>query len=126
MTTSATILLIGSLIVTSYRSVKNQTDNTPFYTSTGEHVSSSGVAISQDMLCNTCLKLHKRCKHPNNDRLHYGDFILIEDIGIKRINDVMNKRYKKRFDVWVSSLKEEHEFWKRYKNIKLRVYRIKE
>lgn len=127
MNTIMSVILIGSFYVTSYRSVPSQTDNTPFYTSTGERVSKDGLAISQDLLCGACKKLHKRCLHPEyKGKLHYDDWIYVENIGIKRINDVMNPRHKKRMDVWVASYKQEAMFHKKYKSTNLKVYKIKE
>ena len=120
-----TMILIGNFIVTSYRSVPNQTDKSPFYTSTGERTSPDGIAISQNLLCSTCLKLHRRCKHLDGDkRIHYGDWLLVEDIGLKRVNDVMNKRFTDRMDIWVATKKEEHNHHKKYKFNKLKVYKV--
>lgn len=128
MQPSIVIILVGSLTFTSYRSVPNQTDSTPFHTSTNERVFSGGAAISQDRLCGACRKLHKRCKHPENPtKIHYGDCLYLEGIGFKIVNDCMAKfhRYKIRtkdgvkvlfkkqtnwVDVWVPTLKDEQYF----------------
>lgn len=119
------LALIGSCIVTSYRSVPAQTDKSPFRTSTGEIVSPDGVAVSQDLLCKACLKLHRRCKHPEvSQNLHYGNWLYIEGVGFKRINDVMNKRHKNRLDVWVNTLKDEKEFFKAFGLRPLKVYKV--
>ncbi len=141
---TVTVILLGSLVVTSYRSVPEATDSTPFNTSTGEIVSRAGVAVSQDLLCKACRRLHKRCKRPDNStKLHYGDCLFIEDAGFKIINDCMGlvkhervktKRGIKRvytkqlnwIDEWVPSYKEEHEFHKKYGVNKHRVWLIKE
>ncbi len=119
-------LLLGNFTVTSYRSVKSQTDDSPYRTSTGEKTSPDGVAVSQDLLCKDCLRLHKRCACPVDVRLHYGDWVFIEGVGFKRLNDVMNKRHKQRMDVWVSTLAEEKAFHKKFGKVKLRVYKVKE
>ncbi len=137
-------LFLGSLTVTSYRSVKNQTDDTPFNTSTGEHVSISGVAVSQDLLCGACKKLHRRCKHPEVlTKLHYGDCLYISDVGFRIINDTMglvkHEKIKTRngfkriytkqhdwLDIWVSSYKEEHQFHRRFGVSKHKVWLVKE
>ncbi len=119
------LVMVVSLQVTSYRSVKTQTDLTPFNTSTGERVSFDGVAISQDMLCGACRRLHKQCQHPEySKKLHYNQWVFIDKIGFKRINDVMNKRYKNRMDVWVPNFKEEKYFHKKYGHTKLTVYKV--
>lgn len=121
-------ILIGNLTFTSYRSVEDQTDSSPFHTSTNERVYSGGVAISQDRLCGACRKLHKRCKRPDNPtKIHYGDCLYLEDVGFKIVNDCLSKfkryriqtkdgskvMFKKQtnwLDVWVPTLKAEKEF----------------
>lgn len=102
----------GTCTVTSYQSVKGQTDSSPHFTSIGDHTHKGGVAASRDLL--------KRWGGP----LDYGDYVYIENLGIYKINDCMgesecvswkNKKCTKRipitrhFDVWVSSRKEEHQ-----------------
>ena len=132
--------LLGNLHVTSYRSVPSQTDSSPFVTSTDERVRAGGCAISRDLLCGACRKLHHRCKHPDNPtKLHYGDWLYIEGYGYRQINDVMGLREhyrikakagsKKLFhtirmslDIWVEKWSEEHTV-----NVKhLNVYKVKE
>lgn len=123
-----TAVTIGNLILTSYRSTPNQTDSTPFNTSTGEHVSTSGAAISQDRLCPACRRMHRRCKHPEVSKwVHYGDCIYVEEIGFRIINDCLARFKHYRIttkkgmrvlfikqndwiDIWVPSYKEEHRF----------------
>src|SRR3990167_1452608 len=114
-------VLIGNLTVTSYRSVRNQTDSTPFHTSTGAHVEPGGVAISRDLLCGACRKLHKRCAHPEyQKKIHYGDWLFVEGYGFRFVNDCMSdtsilrgkgKRKKRiitnQIDLWVGSYREE-------------------
>lgn len=101
-------ILLGNFTATSYRSVPSQTDDTPFFTSTGEHVCKDGIAVSQDLL--------------KSKRLKYGDWIYIEDIGLKRVNDTMNVRFKNCVDVWVSSLVEEKRFYKKFKDRNVKVW----
>lgn len=112
--------LLGNLSVTSYRSVPAQTDDSPFNTSTGEHVHNGGVAISRDLLCGACRKLHHRCAHPEDGRhIHYGDYLYLPNHGFYKVFDVMSatkydKRTKKRYkikqsvDLWVPTYKAEH------------------
>lgn len=107
-------ILVGNLIVTSYRSVPECTDDSPFITSNGERVSPHGIAISRD--------LHKRWGGP----LDYGDVVFVEGVGFKTVNDVMHQRHKRRADVWVATLKDEQVFHKKFGHRKLRVYKIKE
>jgi len=129
--------LVGNLKVTSYQSLVKDTDSTPFHTSTGERVHGYGVAVSRDLLCGACRKLRKRCQHPENPtKLHYGDMLYIEDVGVKFVNDVMgatswNKATKKRvpikqqLDVWVPSQKAEKTFHAQFGKRKLQVWKIK-
>lgn len=91
-------LLIGSMTLTSYRSVPQQTDETPFHTSIGERVSVRGCAVSRDLL--------KRWGGP----LNYGDLIYIEGTGYRFVNDCMAARHKRAVDVWVETYKDEKEF----------------
>jgi len=104
------VLLIGVMKPTAYRSVTAQTDDSPFYTSTGEHVSCHGVAVSQDLLAK------------NGGPLRYGDLLYVEGVGFKFVNDCMARKNRQAIDIWVSSKAEEHEFWHRFKNKKVRVW----
>lgn len=127
-------VLIGKLTVTSYRSIPSQTDSTPYHTSTYAHVEPGGVAISRDLLCGACRKLHKRCAHPEyTKKIHYGDWLHIDGYGFRFVNDCMSDisdirvkgiKYKRiitnQVDIWVRSYQEE-----RTVNIsQLNVYKI--
>lgn len=87
------LIVVGSMTVTSYRSVPEQTDSSPYITSIGEKVNKSGVAVSQDLL--------------KRGVLHYGDIIYIEGYGLKVVNDTMNPHMKNHVDIWVKTYKEE-------------------
>lgn len=106
-------VIIGTSQVTSYRSVVEQTDSSPFFTSIGERVNAGGVAVSQDLL------------KKNGGPLDYGDYIYIEYIGIKRVNDCMNIRHKNSFDVWVATHEEEKAFDKKMRGKSPRIWLIK-
>lgn len=126
-----TVILVGNLTVTSYQSIPAQTDSTPFHTSTGERVRPGGAAISQDLLCGACRKLHQRCDHPTYpNKIHYGDLLYVQPVGFVIVNDCMGKfkrfkiktklglrsRFKKQetwIDIWVPSYKDERTFHKR-------------
>ncbi len=82
--------------VTAYRSVSNQTDDSPFITSIGHRTSQEGVAVSPDLL-----KSRSAC---------YGDVVIIPGVGTRIINDVMALRHRRSFDVWVSTLSDEKNF----------------
>lgn len=113
--------LIGELTVTSYRSVPSQTDSTPYHTSTNARVEPGGVAVSRDLLCGACRRLHKRCKHPEvATKIHYGDWLYVEGYGFRFVNDCMSDtssirvkgKVKKRLirnqiDLWVRTYNQE-------------------
>jgi len=114
-------ILLGNMTITSYRSVENQTDSTPFITSIGEPVHPHGVALSRDLL--------RRWGGP----VEYGDYIYIEGYGIKVVNDCMadywclqyaiikdknhciKKKYiRKHVDIWVETYAEEKQIgWRK-------------
>ncbi len=101
---------LGSFVTTSYRSVPNQTDDSPYITSIGERVNCHGVAVSQDLLA--------------SGKVKYGDWLYIEGIGLKCVNDTMNKRFKNRIDIWVGSLEEEREFHRKNGIKKMNVHKV--
>ncbi len=106
-----TLVLLTQIITTTYRSVPAQTDSSPFYTSIGEHVCKDGIAVSQDLLL--------------SGKVKYGDWVYIENIGFKRVNDCMNARHHKRVDIWVATYKEEKEFDQKYGHKRLKVWLVK-
>lgn len=129
-------ILIGELIVTSYRSVPQQTDASPMYTSTYRRVQPGGVAVSRDLLCGACRKLHKRCAHPEyQKKVHYGDWLYVDGYGFRCVNDVMGDFSRRRvkgkvvkvpirnqIDLWVKTYAEEKSV-----NVKkLKVWKIQE
>lgn len=121
-----TAVLIGKLTITSYRAVPDQTDSTPYYTSTNEHVRAGGCAVSRDLLCPACKALHRRCSHPENPtKIHYGDWLYVRGYGYRQANDVMGlrehywirtsagrrrmfKTIRRQIDLFVGTWKEEH------------------
>lgn len=105
-------ILIGNLTITAYRSVPHQTDDSPLYTSTGEHVNVHGIAVSQDLL------------RKSGGPLNYGDLVYVEGLGFKTVNDCMNKRHHNAIDVWVERKEDEQEFFKKFRNGKRRVWLI--
>lgn len=105
------VALIGNFEVTAYRSVPEQTDDSPFITSIGERVNEHGIAVSQDLLRSGIIK--------------YGDTVYVEEIGFKVVNDTMHSRWNKRLDVWVPSYGDEKEFDRQFARRKLRVWVVK-
>ncbi len=69
------LILVGILQLTSYRSVKEQTDSTPFITSIEHRTHPFGAAISRDLL--------------KEGTVCYGDTVLIDGYGLFVINDAM-------------------------------------
>jgi 3D (Asp-Asp-Asp) domain-containing protein len=84
---------IGTMKVTAYRSVKSQTDDSPYWTSIGIRTNPFIVAVSLDLL--------------KNGTLQYGDLIYIEHYGFKHVADVMNKKNTNSVDIWVDSYSQE-------------------
>jgi len=131
-------LFLGMLTATSYRSVPSQTDDSPFFTSIGDRCHKGGVAVSRDLLCGACKRLHGRCKHPEVvGRLHYGDWLYAKQLGFLQVNDVMGayttQRVKgkkvripirNRIDVWVKTLLEEKAFHKIHKGGQVEVWKV--
>jgi len=117
------LVLIGRLTITSYRSVPSQTDDSPFNTSTGERVYEGGIAVSRDLLCPMCRRLHHRCKEADklSGTIHYGDYLYIEGTGVFKVNDVMGEtklekkthtriKIVKAIDIWKRTYLEEKNF----------------
>ena len=87
--------LLGNMSVTSYRSLPEQTDSSPFITATGDHVHRDGVALSRNLL--------KRWGGP----VDYGDVVYVEGYGLKVVNDCMHRRHKNHVDMWVETYEDE-------------------
>jgi len=96
-------LVLGQLMVTAYRSVPEQTDDSPFITSIGERVTKFGCAVSQDLLKSGDVK--------------YGDYICIEGIKCCLVNDTMNARHTRWADVWVATYNEEKALKPAYRKV---------
>ena len=78
--------------ITSYRSVPEQTDSTPNWTSTGEHVAPGGCAVSRDLL---------------HGGVPYGTWLYIDGFGLCRVNDTTHPRLRRTVDLWVATHAEE-------------------
>lgn len=118
------LLFIGTLTVTSYRPIPAQTDSSPMFTSTGERVRDGGIAVSQDLLCKRCRKIHRRCSSTaENKYLHYGDSIYIEKYRrFFVVNDTMHERHKRHVDILVFTKPEEKRVGQFKDNVYLRTY----
>jgi 3D (Asp-Asp-Asp) domain-containing protein len=107
-------LFLGSFHVTSYQAIPAQTRPHGYrWTASGERVNCHGIAVSQDLL-----KI-------NGGTLSFGDMVYVEDVGVKFVNDTMNKRIHRSFDVLVGSLEEEKAFDKKFRHRKLRIWVLK-
>lgn len=79
--------------LTSYRSIRSQTDSSPTWTSIGHRTHPYGCALSRDLL----------------KRYGYGSVIYIPGFGFRIVNDVMGPKSRQAIDLWVKTLKEEKE-----------------
>jgi len=93
------------MTVTSYQAVKEQTDDTPNWTSIGHHVHSFGAAVSPDML--------------KSGEVCYGDAVSIPGIGILVVNDTTHPRLKRTIDVFVDSKTDEKQIGVRHPKVQL-------
>lgn len=84
------------IIVTSYNSVPEQTDSTPFITASGTHVRDGVVASNY-------LPIGTRVRFPDV----FGSKIFI-------VEDRMNARYDKKIDIWSDDLQFSKNFGVRY------------
>lgn len=98
--------------VTAYQPVPEQCDNTPHEMASGYHVMPGCLAVSRD--------LHEKWGGP----LKFGDTVYVEELGYYLVCDLMNKRHKNRVDILVFSTKEESEIWKKFKNKKVKLWKM--
>lgn len=75
--------------ITFYTSRPEETDSTPFITADGTRVRDGIIAISRDLF----------------EHFDYGDSLFVDGYGWFEVRDCMNKRWKKRVDIWVGSKK---------------------
>lgn len=128
-------VFITTATATSYRSTPGQTDSTPFITSIGDRVHARGIAVHPTLLCPNAKRIvkgkQKLCERgygcPKRQAVHYYDTLFVEDVGFRLVNDVMAPKTKmnSEFDIWVKTLPEEQAFHAKFKNRKLRVWRLK-
>ena len=86
--------------VTAYTSAEGQTDESPTITASNTRVSERTVAVSRDLL---------RSFTPGAP-FDYGDKILIPGVGIYRVEDTMNGRWRRKIDLWFAT-KDEARRW---------------
>ena len=82
-----------AVTVTGYSSTADQTDATPFITAANTRVRTGIVALSRDLLR----------EYTPGAPFQFGDRVLIRGIGEFRVEDTMNRRYRKRVDIWFAT-----------------------
>lgn len=102
------LVLLGTLTITSYRPVPEQTkpectDRHHCETSIGENVSELGCAISRDLL--------------KSGEVHYGDTVYIEGYGIRIVDDSMGPRATRALDMFVYTRAEEKKVGTRQRKV---------
>ena len=96
-------IFIGNLTITSYRGIPSQTDNSPLWTSNGDHTTKYGCAVSRDLL--------------EQGFVHYGDIVYIKDYGLRVVNDCMGIKAHRAIDLFVMTKKEEEKIGIKHKNV---------
>lgn len=101
-------ILIGTLTITSYRAVPEQTKpecrgNHDCTTSIGENVSELGIAVSRDLLA--------------SGKVHYYDVLYIDGIGYRIVFDTMHPRIHNTVDVFVYSKAREKAVGVRHRQV---------
>ena len=81
------------LLATGYSSSVRETDDTPFITASNTRTRPGVVALSRDMLR----------RYNGQAPFTFGDAIHISGIGDFVIEDSMNRRWRKRLDIWFPS-----------------------
>lgn len=102
------VVLIGTMTITSYQAIPSQTKATCLNrhqceTSIGDGITQYGAAVSQDLL--------------KSGQVQYGDVLEIEGLGLRVVNDTMNKRHKRHVDLLVFSYAEEHKIGTQHRRV---------
>jgi len=87
---------ISVVVVTAYSPDPNETDSTPFIPAWHNLVFEGSIAVSRDLLA----------------YLNYGDDVYLKGYGLFKVNDIMNRRYKKTVDIFMWSKKKAKRFGK--------------
>ncbi len=91
---SKTILI--KVDVTAYNAEKGQTDDSPFTTASNQRVREGIIAISRDL--------------EEDYGLSFGDKVFLVGIGVFEVQDRMNRRWKRKVDIFMWSKKEALKF----------------
>ena len=81
-----TLASSANVTVTCYNSHVSQTDSTPFVTAFNTKTGPGTIAVSRDLLDRGFTPFSK---------------VWIEGFGIYTVNDIMNRRYTNRVDIWI-------------------------
>lgn len=109
--TTIELVLIGTLTVTSYRPIPEQTrpecvNRHNCDTAIGDGITKYGCAVSQDLIA--------------EGHIQYGDVLLVPGYGYRVVNDTMNKRITRAIDLMVFTKAQEKQVGVR----QLQIYRI--
>lgn len=101
-------ILLGILVVTSYRPVPEQTkpecrDRFHCTTSIDDGITKFGVAVSQDLL--------------RSGEVHYGDVLWVDGYGYRVVNDCMGPKARRAIDLMVFTRGEEKAVGVRRKQV---------
>lgn len=97
--------LLSDVTITAYRPVKKQTDASPNWTSIGMPSIQGNCAVSQDLL--------------SNGTVNYGD-LLDTPLGVFKVHDCMNQRYKQHIDILVYTHSQEKLVgWRKHQSIQI-------
>ena len=89
---------LKQLVVTSYSPSKRQCDNDPEITASMLPVAEGTIAVSRDLFKSGWV---------------FGRHVYVEGLGIFEIRDLMNKRFKKRIDIFRWNRKHALKFGKK-------------
>jgi 3D (Asp-Asp-Asp) domain-containing protein len=84
--------------ITAYTNSVKETDNTPNITASGKKVKKGYIAVSRDLLSKW------------GGREAFGSKVYILDMGIFEIQDVMNKKWKKKIDIFMYDVNKAKKF----------------
>lgn len=72
--------------LTAYSSTEDQTDDTPYITASNKPVRNGIIAVSHDLMTEW--------------GLNFGQRVLIPGHGLYEVQDRMNRRWRKKVDIW--------------------------
>jgi 3D (Asp-Asp-Asp) domain-containing protein len=95
--------IVVEITCTAYSSTIDQTDSTPFITASLQPVGPGIIALSRDLLR----------RYTPDAPFEFGDFVEVVGVGIFRVEDTMNRRWRRRADIWVHSRSEAMQWGRR-------------